>query len=246
MTRDIRKERQVSHQTFHQLSTATALDEGVYRGPVRVGMLRQHGDLGLGTFKNLDGEMVLVDGHCFQVRGDGSVQECDDRVLSSFALVTRFAPDATFTLGQCPDVRDLTSRFDTLRTSDNLFLALRVDGRFDHVRTSAMCPTSAGVRSVDAAAVQPEFELYNVSGTLVGFWSPDYAGTLEMPGYHLHFVSDDRESGGHLLQCRGVGLRLRVQREGEYLIALPGTDGFTKAEVRREQATDLDRAEQER
>ena len=180
MTRDIRKERQVSHQTFHQLSTATALDGGVSRGAVRVGMLRQHGDLGLGTFKNLDGEMVLV------------------------------------------------------------------DGRFDHVRTSPMCPTPAGVGSVEVAAVQPEFELYNVSGTLVGFWSPDYAGTLEMPGYHLHFVSDDRESGGHLLQCRGVDLRLLVQREGEYLIALPGPDGFTTAELRRDQATDLHRAERER
>ena len=31
----------------------------------------------------------------------------------------------------------------------------------------------------------------------------EYAKTLNMPGYHLHFGSDDRQSGGHLLQCRG-------------------------------------------
>jgi acetolactate decarboxylase len=37
--------------------------------------LRERGDLGLGTFENLDGEMVLVDGHFFQLRSDGWVRE---------------------------------------------------------------------------------------------------------------------------------------------------------------------------
>src|SRR4051812_1872944 len=58
----------VAHHTLYQVSTATALVEGIYQGAVRVGTLREHGDLGLGTFENLDGEMVIVDGHFFQVR----------------------------------------------------------------------------------------------------------------------------------------------------------------------------------
>src|SRR5271166_3066878 len=80
---------QVSHHTLYQVSTAAALVEGIYQGAVRVGTLREHGDLGLGTFENLDGEMVVVDGHFFQVRSDGSVRECQDDVLSPFAVVTR-------------------------------------------------------------------------------------------------------------------------------------------------------------
>ena len=82
---------QVSHHTLYQVSAATALVEGIYQGAVRVGTLREHGDLGLGTFENLDGEMVVVDGQFFQVRSDGCVRECDDDVLSPFAVVTRFA-----------------------------------------------------------------------------------------------------------------------------------------------------------
>ena len=56
-----------STHTLYQVSTAIALVEGIYQGAVRVGTLREHGDLGLGTFENLDGEMIIVDGHFFQV-----------------------------------------------------------------------------------------------------------------------------------------------------------------------------------
>lgn len=237
---------QVSHHTLYQVSTATALVEGIYQGAVRVGTLREHGDLGLGTFENLDGEMVIVDGQVFQVRSDGSVRECGDDVLSPFAVITRFAPDAAVMMDQCPDMSHLTSRFDALRNSDNIFFALRVDGQFDYVHTRAMCRTEEGVPLLQAAAVQPEFEFHDVSGTLVGFWTPEYARTLNVPGYHLHFVSTDRKSGGHLLQCRGVRLRLQIQREGDYRIALPETEDFLKADLRRDPTADLAKAEGEK
>src|ERR1700720_1116130 len=102
---------QVSHSTLYQVSTATALVEGIYQGAVRVGVLREHGDLGLGTFEDLDGEMVIVDGHFFQVRCDGSVRGVDDAVLSPFAVITRFTPEPAVTLDQCLDMGRLTSRF---------------------------------------------------------------------------------------------------------------------------------------
>src|SRR6202051_105602 len=118
--------------------------------------------------------MVSVDGHFFQVRCDGSVREVDDAMLSPFAVITRFAPEPAVTLEQCPEMGDLTSRFDTLRHSDNIFFALRVDAHFDYVHTRAMCRTKEGVPLVQAAAVQAEFELNDVTGTLVGFWTPEY------------------------------------------------------------------------
>jgi len=139
---------QVQH-TLYQVSTATALVEGIYQGAVQVSTLREHGDLGLGTFEGLDGEMVIVDGHFFQVRSDGSVREVPDDVLSPFAAVTAFSPDQSIVLDNRPDMSYLSSRFDVLRSSDNFFFALRVDGtRTDdfQVLTSsavnALCPLS--------------------------------------------------------------------------------------------------------
>jgi acetolactate decarboxylase len=236
----------VAHHTLYQVSTSTALVEGIYQGAVRVGTLREHGDLGLGTFEDLDGEMVVVDGEFFQVRSDGSVRRCGDDDLSPFAVVTRFSPEVKVTLPECADLGHLAVRFDALRQTDNVFFALRVDGHFDYVHTRAMCRTKEGVPLVQAAAVQPEFEFRDVAGTLVGFWTPEYAKTLNVPGYHWHFLSTDRKSGGHLLQCRGSNLQLQMQREGEYRLALPETEEFLKADLRRDPAADLARAEGEK
>jgi acetolactate decarboxylase len=215
----------------------------IYQGAVRVATLREHGDLGLGTFECLDGEMVIIDGHFFQVRFDGSVQEVDDNVLSPFALITGFAPEPALTLDQCPDLAHLTSRIDTLRHSDNVFFALRVDVKFDYVHTRAMCRTKEGVQLVQAAYIQPEFKFHDIAETLVGFWSPEYVKTLNVTGYHLHFISTDRTHGGHVLQCRESSLRLQIQREGNYHIALPETADFLKADLRRDPTEDLTRAE---
>jgi acetolactate decarboxylase len=234
---------QVSHSTLYQVSTATALVEGIYQGAVRVRTLREHGDLGLGTFENLDGEMVIVDGRFFQARSDGLVKEVDDDVLCPFAVITRFAPDPAIVIQQCPDLSHLLAQFDQLRHSDNFFFALRVEGHFSYVRTRAMCRTEEGVPLIQAAAVQPEFEFHDVLGTLVGFWTPEYAKTLNVPGYHLHFLSADHKSGGHLLECSGLNLRLQIQREGDYRVALPETEDFVKVDLRRDPGADLAKAE---
>jgi acetolactate decarboxylase len=232
--------------TLYQVSTATALVEGIYQGAMQIAALREHGDLGLGTFESLDGEMVVVDGHFFQVRSDGSVREVQDNVLSPFAAVTAFSPDQSITLENCPDLSYLTSQFDALRQSDNFFYALRVDGTFDYIHARAMRRTKEGIPLVQAAAVQPEFEFHNISGTLVGFWTPEYAKSLNVPGYHLHFVSADRTQGGHVLQCRGKNLRLQIQREGDYHIVLPETEDVLKANLRRDPTAALAKAEGEK
>jgi acetolactate decarboxylase len=235
---------QLQH-TLYQVSTATALVEGIYKGAVEVATLRAHGGLGLGTFEGLDGEMVIVDGHFFQVRSDGSVREVLGNALIPFAAITAFSPDQSFVLDNCPDLSYLTSRFDALRSSDNFFYALRVDGTFDYIHARAMRRTKEGVPLLQAAAVQPEFEFQNISGTLVGFWTPEYAKSLNVPGYHLHFISADRTRGGHLLQCRGKNLRLQIQREGDYHIVLPETEDFLKANLSRDPTAALAKAEGE-
>jgi acetolactate decarboxylase len=232
--------------TLYQVSTANALVEGIYKGAVRVGTLRKHGNLGLGTFENLDGEMVIVDGDVFQVRSDGSVEKVADDVLIPFAAITNFTPGPETVLDSCPDLAHLTARFDALRQSDNMFYALRVHDEFDYIHTRAMRRTKEGVPLVEAAAVQPEFEFQKIKGTLVGFWTPDFARTLNVPGYHLHFISDDRGHGGHLLQCRGKKLRLQIQLQGDYHIVLPETSDFMKANLKQDPTKALAQAEGER
>lgn len=49
------------------------------------------------------------------------------------------------------------------------------------------------------ATHQPEYSCDNVSGTIVGFWTPEIFHGVSVAGYHLHFISDDLTFGGHVM-----------------------------------------------
>jgi acetolactate decarboxylase len=236
---------QVEHGTLFQVSTAGALVEGLYRGEVTIGALRQHGDFGLGTFDGLDGEMVALNGHFYQVRGDGTVGEVGDEARTPYAMITRSPTEAAVELSPCTNLAALHAQLDRLRDSQNVFYAVCIDGEFDAVTTRSVKRTREGVPLVAAAEQQREFHLRNVRGTLVGFWSPGYLQTILVAGYHLHFLSEDRSSGGHLLDCAGQDLRARVRREADFRISLPESPEFLRADLTRDPARDLDRAEKQ-
>ncbi|MDR3637586.1 MAG: acetolactate decarboxylase [Isosphaeraceae bacterium] len=234
---------QVEHATLFQVSTAGALVEGLYHGEVLIGELREHGDFGLGTFDGLDGEMVVLDGVFYQVRGDGTVHEAGDAVRTPYAMITRFPTGEGVALGDCADLAGLQAQLDPLRDSQNVFYAVRIDGEFRSVVTRSVRPTPEGVPLVAAAAQQREFHRNDVRGTLIGFWSPGYLQTILVPGYHLHFLSEDRRSGGHLLACAGGGLRAQVHRVADFRVSLPESATFLHADLTRNPAEDLERAE---
>lgn len=233
----------VEHHTLYQVSTAGALVEGVYQGAVTVGMVREHGDFGLGTFEDLDGEMVVLDGHVFRVSSSGDVHEVPDDATTPFAVVTRFGAADAVELDVVDDLADLAGAVDAMRDSGNVFFAVRVDGHFDALHVRAACRTAPGVPLAVATEQQAEFELTAVDGTMVGFWSPPYASGVEVAGYHLHFLSDDRRAGGHVLDCRGRGLQVRVEEESDVHLALPDTAAFRAADLTHDPTADLDRAE---
>jgi acetolactate decarboxylase len=215
---------EIEHSTLFQVSTSTALVQGLYDGVVRIGQLKEHGDFGLGTFDGLDGEMLAVDGHFYQLRGSGQLTEPADDARVPFAVVTQF-------------------RLDRERRTENLFYAVRIDGQFAHLKARAACKTPAGVPLAEATAHQAEFEFSQVAGTLVGFWTPVYARTVNIAGWHLHFVTADRSGGGHLFDCQGSALDVQLQELSDLRIAMPETAAFLQADLTRDPTKDLDKAE---
>ncbi|MGB0098557.1 MAG: acetolactate decarboxylase [Solirubrobacteraceae bacterium] len=51
----------------------------------------------------------------------------------------------------------------------------------------------------EVIAQQQVSDLFDVSGSMAGFCFPDALDGIEMVGWHLHFVTDDRARGGHVL-----------------------------------------------
>jgi acetolactate decarboxylase len=230
--------------TVFQVSTSGALVAGVYAGAVTVKSILAHGDFGLGTFANLEGEMVVLEGRAYQVRGTGVVSEASPQAAAPFAVVTRFAPEVDIETSAVSSLCALAKGCDAHRRSSNIFYAFRLDGRFGHVRTRAVSATQPGARLVDAAKAQAEFHFTDITGTLVGLWSPGFSSAFSVPGYHFHFLSDDRERGGHLLECSADRLRLRVEALTDFHLALPENEAFLKADLSRNAADELAYAEQ--
>jgi acetolactate decarboxylase len=234
----------VPFHTLFQVSTSGALVQGVYERAVSSQVLLNYGDFGLGTFENLDGEMVVLDGGIYQVRSDGTVSMIRDDVGTPFALVAPFLADQDRTLANAASIEQLTGVCDEFRDSDNLFYAFRIDGHFGQVHCRAMRATRHGCGLAQASASQPEFHFSDVTGTLVGIWAPQFSSAFNVAGYHFHFLSDDRTRGGHLLGCSGDNLRIRMERLNEFHLSLPESEEFLRADLSKDTSKELAYAEQ--
>lgn len=231
------------HEVF-QTSTIVSLVQGLYDGNVAYRDVMRHGDFGVGTFNALDGEMVALDGKYFHLRSDGSVSGVSGDELTPFAAVTRFQPSidhtevGSLTRPQCEDV------IHRLAGSDNLFYALRIDGHFPVIRTRTVSKQSKPYpRLVDAAASAPVFSLAGVIGTIVGFHTPDYAQGIGVAGYHMHFLSTDHQSGGHVFDFTVDSPRIRVDTEGDLHLSLQTTDEFLSAGLGEDVSAEIAGAE---
>jgi acetolactate decarboxylase len=229
--------------TLFQVSTSAALVEGIYQGAVRVSRLLQHGDFGLGTFIDLDGEMVVLDGVCYQVSPTGAIAPVEGERLIPYAVVTRFSSTSRKTHQRIPTFDDLVHACDQFRGSNNVFYAFRVNGMFNAVKTRVMKPVSEGTLLKTAASLQQEFHFENLRGTLVGLWSPAFAASFSVPGYHFHFLSEDRQHGGHVLDCRASDVEIDTCAITEMHVSLPETEQFLAADLSRDSVEDLLTAE---
>ena len=237
---------EIDHHSIFQVSTSSAIVEGVFQGCVKVEDVLRHGNFGLGTFDALDGVMIVLDGKCFHARSDGSVVLAPADELTPFAVVTDFTVDDSTQLDRVRDWHDLMGQLDARRSSENSFVGIRITGTVEHLLLRAACRSQSGVDLVEATSGQAEFEFENIGGTLVGFWSPEFSGAVSIAGYHLHFISDDRRHGGHVLDIQARELSVELQRVTDLHVAIPETREFLEAELRVDNSEALRAAEEAR
>ncbi len=179
-------------KNLHHFNYRGAFMSGYYEGTFPLSTVVGNGDFGLGTFNNLDGEMVVLDGTIYRAKPDGSaevVQDLSENTPS--AMVTYFKSEQ--------EVYFESLSADSLKSwiAENLDIekkmyALKVHGTFSELTA----------RSQEKVTEQPfppinkivddmiYHNLKDVQGTLVGFQLPPYLGKVNYPGLHFHFVSD--------------------------------------------------------
>jgi len=222
-----------------QTSMVSALLEGVYEGDVTYAELAKHGDFGLGTFNDLDGEMIAIDGTFFQLRSDGTAHVVDAMQKTPFAVMTFFTPEVTRRLDHPVTRAELYALLDALAPSRNLFYAIRIDGRFSRVVTRTVPRQAKPYRPLtDVVQTQPTFEFTNVTGTIAGFRSPDYMQGISVAGYHLHFITSDRIGGGHVLDVAVEDATLAIDHSSGLHVELPETGAFLSAGLNKAGTSD--------
>lgn len=234
-----------SGEVLTQISTIDAVAAGIYGGVVDFGTLREYGNFGIGTFEGLDGEMIGFDGEFYQVRADGIAYPVSSSMKTPFASVTFFEADSSKQLPADMNYEELQAFLDNCLPTKNIFYAIRIDGKFDYMKTrSVPAQEKPYPPLVEVTEEQPTFEFNEVRGTIAGFRFPPYAAGINMPGYHLHFINEAEDSGGHVLDFRTEEALATIDYTVEFHMILPDDGGyFYDVDFTKDRSDELEEAE---
>ena len=210
-------------ETLFQASTINALMEGLYDSVITVGDLLKYGDFGIGTFEGLDGEMIVLDGKCYQIQDDGVAYLKEDSVGVPFADVTFFDSDYDDEVASGTTFEELKTQIDEVLPTENIFYAVKIEGTFTYMQTRSVAGQQKPYPPLtEVTADQVVFDFNNVSGTIVGFYCPEYVAGVGVAGYHLHFITDELNAGGHILNFTVEEATMHIDYTNEFYLILPG------------------------
>jgi acetolactate decarboxylase len=218
--RELRPEHH-QHELF-QTSTVQAMLGGAYEGDVTLGELLEHGDLGLGTLNGLDGELIVLEGEVWKAELDCTLTRPPANARTPYAVVADFSPGEPIELQGPLAGDDLEGWLRGVGRATEQPDAIRIDGRFASVHVRSVPKQSKPYPPLaEAIAHEHIVELKDVSGTMVGFRFPDPLDGIEMAGFHLHFLTDDRTRGGHVLSYTLLEGSIGIDEASDLHIELP-------------------------
>lgn len=230
--------------TLYQVSIANALLAKDYDGQLTLDELLSHGNFGLGTFDRLDGEMIVLDGRIYQAKGDGTVERPPLTETTPWAAVTRFRTDSQLSIDHPMSIEELEAKIDSGLANPNIFYALRIETRIPSITIRSVDAQSKPYRDlVSVAEGQKSWTYEDIKGTLVGFRSPPYIGSMNVTGYHWHFISSDREVGGHVAAAELDRGAVDIDHIRTWEIVLPEGDDFGILDLATDRSKDLETVE---
>lgn len=229
------------NDSLFQISTIDALLAGNYKGYYSCNNLLEHGDFGLGTFNQLDGEMIVLDGTIYQVKGDGSILKPDLETTTPFCAVKFFSVDTTLKM-KGVRYEEMKHQLDQVFPDHSRFYAFRIEGSFATIKTRSLYAQQPPYRDLVDIPMQ-KFNASDIEGTLLGFRCPKFVKGLNVPGYHLHFLSHDHSFGGHVLDFKMKQGTIMADKSSEFQMLLPDDEGeFSKVE-NKDRSGELEKVE---
>ncbi|SIO26847.1 acetolactate decarboxylase [Singulisphaera sp. GP187] len=218
--------------TLWQYMISTAFRRGHYDGVVTIRELKKRGDHGLGEYAALDGELIVVDGEFYRARSDGTIQTAVDDDPLCFAQVATLGAAEEFAAPDGLTLQNVATSFAASQRTRNTFYLITIEGDFETVTTTVFPPQQKPyppLAEANAQAVKFRFKLE--TGKLVGFFSPTYMRDVGVPGYHLHFLNDQRTGGGHVTSFELRSGRVSLQPIDRFSLVISQDEDFLHADL---------------
>ena len=217
--------------TVFQVSTMNALAQGYTKSVITVKELLRHGEIGLGTFEDLNGEMIVVDGICYQAQDDGSAYVSDQDMGVPFAAVGILDDPVCFDLTDIADAASLKKKL-SIKVEEGFGLnsvhIARIEGTFEKICASSESPFRS--HHVELQEIlrdrQEVFSFGDISGTLVCIYFPDYLDSINASGWQFHFLSSDKRSGGQVFDLKLAAGRCSLEKMDRIEIQFPKDASF--------------------
>lgn len=222
-----------------QFSTINALMSGVFTGFFDVKTIKACGNFGLGCSEGLRGEVIISDNIVREAKGTDPIEVMNDSDKLPFAQVTNYNPDKTVEVEGITKT-NLYSKLGEYTLLDNVFLAIEIEGLFDQLKIRT--PNLNGKTYKDASAVSKNqivrtFE--NIEGKLIGFWTPEFFDKVSVAGFHIHFISQDEQIGGHVIDFDLNKGKLSYEVKNKLNIELPNDNSYLEKDLNIENMSDI-------
>jgi acetolactate decarboxylase len=223
----------VNMATLFQAGTLVSLLQGVNRGDVNFKSLAEKGDIGLGTVDGVDGEMIAVDGIYYRIDAQGVAHIIPPNTCTPFAVVTHFESDISFDLFQIDNIQELENLLDEKIKNTNVFYMIRMEVDVEWIKLRSMaCQTRTMIPMAESLAqLQSTFEIHQSVGCLVGTRCPTYFQTLNVAGYHFHYIDQEKSTGGHVFDVKIKSAKVFIQTMRQCQIQLLETSDFDTANL---------------
>ena len=211
--------------TIFQVSTVTGLERGLFYPVTNVGLMKQHGNIGVGAFEGMDGELLIIDGQAYNAMYDGKVVPVPDNSPIVYGAAAYLTADRTESLQNIASYEQLQQSIEKLLPNRNIFYVFKIQATFNYLKVRS---TARQEKPYPGLAVvvknQSIFEFKNIKGTLLGFRCPAFIQGIYAPGFHLHFISEDRQKGGHVLEANVASLTAQIGYLTQMHLLLPDND----------------------
>lgn len=233
------------HPDHHHLFTAgvaSGLMGGLYDGFYSIDSLKTKGDFGLGAPDKLDGEIMVLNGKFYQTQSTGKTFEMPHSAdLVPFCMVNYFEANTVIHVRKNMSKADFYHFLDSLMPNANGMYAIHINGSFPYIKTRAFPPVSEQPYPQLAGMLDRQhfFQFNNSKGDLIGYRLPVYMDNTNISGYHFHYLSDQKDAGGHIVDLSTGDLTIEISLLDSYTIQVPTTPAFNHFDFKKDRQEDI-------